>query len=126
MTETTLGVVGACIVGLITGLVSYLVARQNGRASDVSGRTAPYDSLARRVSELETADEAKSRVLGELRQQMADVVEDRNQMAEYIGAWWLWWHEGAPPPPPPVPATLWDVIPPTVWQQQTPTPTEET
>ena len=116
--DTLLGVVGAVVVAVVTGWVSYRVARQNRDASEASTRAAPYEVLARRVSDLESADETKGAAIGALRRQMATVIEDRDQLVDYVRQWWQWWQAGAPPPPPPVPTHLWDVIPPTVWQTQ--------
>ena len=47
--------------------------------------------------------------------QLHEVIEDRQQLVDYLRAFWRWAVGGALPPPPPVPDHLHDILDPNEW-----------
>lgn len=101
---------------IISSLVALAIAKTNTRATNQSAITAPYDKLAQRVTDLETADETKSREIGRLRDHLTVVISDRDALVAYVKQLWEWTARGAKPPPPPVPSHLRDLLDPDDWE----------
>lgn len=122
---TTLGVV---LVALVTAVGAWFTARSGGRVS-------PYDSLAKRVTDLEQQRkddiaeiEAQRHKIIQLEQGRADdkteitslqrrvagMFDDRDDLVRYIRKLHQWVTAGARPPAPVIPAHLADVVPPWV------------
>lgn len=48
-------------------------------------------------------------------EQLHEVIEDRQQLVDYLRSFWRWAVGGALPPPPPVPDHLHDILDPDEW-----------
>jgi hypothetical protein len=122
MESTLLTVFGAVVVALITGIVTWAVARTNAQSSERNVTIPPYGALADRVTKLEVSDAKKSdklqeqdQVISILRNRLTVVISDRDSLVAYVRQWNAWFMSGATPPPPPVPTHLRDLLDPDSW-----------
>jgi hypothetical protein len=112
MTVTALTIIGGIVTAVVTGSLGFAVARLNADTTRASAITAPYGELAKRVGDLERADEEKSRVLARLRDHLEVVIRDRDALVAYVKALSTWVAAGALPPAPPIPTHLHDLLDP--------------
>lgn len=122
MDSTLFTVLGGVVMALITGVVTWAVARTNAKSTEHNVTTPPYEKLAQRVTNLEDSDWKKGEKLQEqdevisiLRRHLAVVVSDRDSLVAYVRQWNAWFMAGAQPPPPPVPTHLRDLLDPDAW-----------
>lgn len=95
--------------------IAWLGYRQATRAKHIDATASPYSELARRVVELEKADEEKSKRIELLEQGRADdqrtirtLMDDRDALIEYLGHLRADITSGRPPRP--VPSLLRDLV----------------
>jgi len=91
MPDSTVIVGILSLVGVALG--AYATWRSAVRKAEIETEAAPYEVLARRVSDLEAADAAKGRRLASLERKfrlVADALEAQHR----------WQQDGAVPPPP--------------------------
>lgn len=100
---------GVALTAIVAALGGYLIKRLDSKTAKT---LTPYEALAKRVTDLEAADESKGKQIGALRVQLDVVTEDRDGVVAYLKTLWRWVVEGAKPPPPPIPDHLHDVLPP--------------
>lgn len=102
MTEATQLVVAfLSLVGVaLGGIATY---RSSVRAKEIEAEATPYEALARRLTELETADQSKGRRISRLERRfriVADALAEQHR----------WQLEGANPPPPRIPPLAIEII----------------
>ena len=115
MKETLLPILVSAIVSLTLGWLGY---RQATKAKRIETTASPYDALARRVVELEKADEDKAKRIERLEQGRADdrrtirvLKDDRDALVAYLSV--LRGDILAGRRPSPIPTHLRDLVP---WQ----------
>ena len=115
MKETLLPILVSAIVSLTLGWLGY---RQATKAKRIETTASPYDALARRVVELEKADEDKAKRIERLEQGRADdrrtirvLKDDRDALVAYLSV--LRGDILAGRRPSPIPHHLRDLVP---WQ----------
>ena len=90
----------------VLGLVVVAVVTQSGnrQTKQIEAEAAPYDALARRVTDLEAADVAKSDQIGKLRRTVDGLRQARDEDRAYIrrvlAAWSAHLPDVLPPQPP--------------------------
>lgn len=118
MNSGLLGALAAIGVGLLTLAGAVYTTRSGGRVS-------PYDSLAKRVTDLEDQhdedrtlihelrdkDEASQTKIAGLERKVAAVITDRDDVVGFLVVWREWVAKGSVPPAPRIPLHLRDVIP---------------
>ena len=100
------------VVGLL--VVAVITQSGNRRTKRIETEAAPYEALAKRVTELEPADEAKSRRIRDqdeeisaLRDEIAELRHDRDEDRDYIRRVLAVWSVHLPNMPPPQPYPGW-------------------
>ena len=93
---------GISVLGLV--VVAVITQSGNQRTKQIEAEAAPYDALARRVTDLEAADTAKSDQIEQLRRTVAELRQARDEDRAYIrrvlAAWSLHLPDVMPPQPP--------------------------
>ena len=93
---------GISVLGLM--VVAVITQAGNRRAKQIEAEAAPYDSLARRVTDLEESDAAKSKQIEQLRRTVDELRQARDEDRAYIrrvlAAWSLHLPDVLPPQPP--------------------------
>lgn len=112
MKETLLPILVSAVVSLALGWLGY---RQATKAKRIETTASPYDALAKRVVELEKADEDKAKRIERLEQGRADdkrtirtLMDDRGALIQYLTQLRDDITGGRPPRP--VPAHLRDLV----------------
>lgn len=115
MKETLLPILVSAIVSLALGWLGY---KQATKAKRIETTASPYDALARRIVELEKADEDKAKRIERLEQGRADdrrtirvLKDDRDALVAYLSV--LRGDILAGRRPSPIPTHLRDLVP---WQ----------
>lgn len=116
MTDTLLLTIGTILGAIVSGGVSYAVAKTNAKATQTTATLPPYEQLAKRVSDLERADEDKGRIIDQLKGRLTMVITDRDSLVAYVKDWARWAMAGAAPPPPAMPTHLRDLFDPDEWE----------
>ena len=93
----------------VLGLVVVAVVTQSGnrQAKRIEAEAAPYDVLARRVTDLEAADAAKSEQIGQLRRTVDELRQARDEDRAYIRRVLAAWSTHLPGVLPPQPLPQW-------------------
>ena len=93
---------GISVLGLV--VVAMVTQSGNRQAKQIESEAAPYDALARRVTDLEAADTAKSDQIEQLRRTVAELRQARDEDRAYIrrllAAWSTHLPDVLPPQPP--------------------------
>ena len=90
-------------------MVWVAIITQSGarRAKQIESEAAPYAQLAQRVSDLEKADEAKSKRIAELRDEVEELRQARDEDRAYIRRVLAAWSQHLPDVIPPQPIPQW-------------------
>lgn len=104
--STLATVIGGIVVAFVGGMFSLAIAKLTNRTNATIPTVAPYEALARRVGDLEKADEEKGRVIGTLRGHLQVVINDRDTVVSYVRSLVIWFQGGQKPPAPTMPTIL--------------------
>lgn len=96
---------GISVLGLV--VVAVITQSGNKRTKQIEAEAAPYDVLARRVTDLEAADAAKSEQIGQLRRTVEELRAAREEDRAYIRRLLAAWSTHLPDVIPPQPLPRW-------------------
>ena len=102
MTLTWAAVLGGVVAALVTGVASVLVARLNNSRARSDAITAPYAELAKDVVLLRKGQRDLHHAHEMLQDRMALVIDQRDDLLDYIRRLIAAW-PGPPAPSPPAP-----------------------
>ena len=96
---------GISVLGLV--VVAVITQAGNKRTTQIESEAAPYDALARRVTDLEEADAAKSKQIERLRRTVDELRQARDEDRAYIRRVLAAWSVHLPDVLPPQPYPGW-------------------
>ena len=101
MTATWAAIIGGVVAALVTAVASVLVAKLNNGRARSDSITAPYSVLADDVVELRKGQREDRRSIEALHDRMALLIDQRDDLLDYIRKVIAAWPGGSTPPPSP-------------------------
>lgn len=102
-TQITVAVISGLLTLISAVVVAWLTGRSNTRQASIEAQATPYAELAKRVAELERADQDKSEQISALRSEVgrlrANQDDDRRYITRLLDAWRLQLPGITPPQP---------------------------